>query len=145
MTEPELRAWGESVGRSLSPGQVIWLEGDLGAGKTTLAQAILRGLGVADLVTSPTFGLVHSYRTRLGVAYHVDCYRLRTSLEARDLDWLTIAGPDVSALLIEWPDRAASFAPAPTLRIKLVHTASAEQRTMTAEGSVAVPAVPASH
>lgn len=118
-TEAELRAAGERLGRGLSPGAVIWLEGELGAGKTTLAQAIARGRGVRTDATSPTYGLVHRYQGDQGPVYHVDCYRLRRPEEAGDLDWATIAAGDL--LLIEWPERAGEWAVAPTVRVNLAH------------------------
>jgi tRNA threonylcarbamoyladenosine biosynthesis protein TsaE len=75
----ELIAHGEKLGRSLPPRAIVTFEGDLGAGKTTLAQAIARGLGVAAPATSPTYALVHRYQGRRGPVFHVDCYRLRSA------------------------------------------------------------------
>ncbi len=118
-TEAELRVAGEQLGRDLPPGAVIWLEGELGAGKTTLAQAVARGRGVGPGATSPTYDLVHHYEGARGPVYHVDCYRLRQPEEASDLDWATISAGDL--LLIEWPERAGEWAVAPTLRVSLAH------------------------
>lgn len=128
-TEAQLRASGEELGRDLTPGAVIWLEGELGAGKTTLAQAIARGRGVTAGATSPTYGLVHRYAGALGPVYHVDCYRLRHPEEAAELDWATIAAGDL--LLIEWPDRAGEWATRPTMRLGLEHTADEAERVVT--------------
>ena len=61
VTELELVAWGERLGRAVAPPLMIAISGELGAGKTTLVRAICRGYGVADDVTSPTFTLVHEY------------------------------------------------------------------------------------
>lgn len=127
-TEAGLVAAGEALGRSLPPGAVVWLEGDLGAGKTTLARAIARGLGVREEATSPTYGLVHHYAGTRGAVYHVDCYRLRHPEEAADLDWQGLVAGD--ALLIEWPDRAGPWAPPPTHRIELGHVAEPDRRSM---------------
>lgn len=118
-TEDELRVVGEELGRSLPPGAVVWLEGELGAGKTTLAQAMARGRGVRTPATSPTYDIVHHYEGARGAVYHVDCYRLRQAGEAGDLDWATISAGDL--LLIEWPERAGEWALAPTVRISLKH------------------------
>ncbi|MGH7593607.1 MAG: tRNA (adenosine(37)-N6)-threonylcarbamoyltransferase complex ATPase subunit type 1 TsaE [Gemmatimonadales bacterium] len=96
---------------------MVWLEGPLGAGKTTLVRAITRGRGAPHGATSPTFGLVHHYPTPHGEIYHVDCYRLRHPDEAADLDWETLTAADL--LLIEWPERAGAWAPAPTVRIRI--------------------------
>ena len=82
----ELSRFGEALGKSLAPPAVIGLSGELGTGKTTLVQAICRGLGARVVATSPTYALVHHYETPGGRAvYHVDCYRLKSAEEARDL------------------------------------------------------------
>ena len=125
------RAATEALGAALASGaragRVIHLRGDLGAGKTTLAQAIARGLGVAAPATSPTYALVHRYRGRRGPVFHVDCYRLRSPDEAADLDWEGLLR-DGDALLIEWPERAGAWLPDPTNRFRLRHVADPERR-----------------
>jgi tRNA threonylcarbamoyladenosine biosynthesis protein TsaE len=120
LTEPELEAEGEALGRALPPGSLLAFEGELGAGKTTFIQAIARGLGVADRATSPTYALAHRYRGRRGPVFHLDCYRLRSEDEAADLDWegLTAEG---DAILVEWPERAGAWLPAPVRRFRLHH------------------------
>lgn len=119
LTEAELRVAGEQLGRGLPHGAVVWLEGELGAGKTTLAQAIARGRGVRAGATSPTYSLVHHYEGERGPVYHVDCYRLRNPEEAGDLDWATMVAGNL--LLIEWPERAGEWAVPPTVRVHLSH------------------------
>ena len=119
-SEAELRAKGEQIGRGLPPGSVVLLEGELGAGKTTLIQAIARGLGVVENATSPTYSLVHRYQGKRGSVYHLDCYRLRHPDEAADLDWETLLG-EGDAVLIEWPERGGSYVPAATMRLRLSH------------------------
>ena len=119
LTEGELIAEGRSLGRTLPPGSIVFLEGDLGAGKTTLVQALVRGLGVAD-ATSPTYALVHRYAGRRGPVFHLDCYRLRSPDDAADFDWETMLR-EGDAVLIEWPERAGSWAPPPNVRIRLHH------------------------
>lgn len=118
-SESDLREWGERLGRALSPKSIVLLEGELGAGKTTLIQAIARGLGVVANATSPTYALVHRYQGKRGPVYHLDCYRLRHPDEAGDLDWETLVEGD--AVLIEWPEKAGSYVPAATLRLRLSH------------------------
>ena len=120
LTEAELTAEGELLGRSLPSGSVLLFEGDLGAGKTTLVKAVARGLGVTQPATSPTYALVHHYQGRRGPVYHLDCYRLRSPEEAADLDWETLLR-EADALLIEWPERAGDWVPAPTMRFHLSH------------------------
>ena len=116
------------LGARLLPGAVVWLEGELGAGKTTFARGLAHALGVSGVAPSPTYALVHHYDGRRGPVYHVDCYRLGSPDEARDLDWETLATGD--ALLIEWPERAGSWAPRPTFRIRLAHTPDAGLRKL---------------
>ncbi|MGE0442915.1 MAG: tRNA (adenosine(37)-N6)-threonylcarbamoyltransferase complex ATPase subunit type 1 TsaE [Gemmatimonadales bacterium] len=119
VSEAELRAEGEALGGSLAPGEVVWLVGEMGAGKTTLVKAVVKGLGVGAAATSPTYGLVHRYEGRRGPVFHVDCYRLRRPDEARDLDWEGLVLGD--ALLVEWPERAGPWAVPPTRRVRLEH------------------------
>jgi tRNA threonylcarbamoyladenosine biosynthesis protein TsaE len=116
---PTLEATGVRLGEQLPPRSVVWLEGPLGAGKTTLVRAIVQGRGAADAVTSPTYGLVHHYTGRGGDIYHLDCYRLRDPEEAADLDWETLLAADL--LLIEWPERGGARTPSPTVRAHLAH------------------------
>jgi tRNA threonylcarbamoyladenosine biosynthesis protein TsaE len=131
LTRDQLVAEGESLGRSLPAGAVIALEGDLGAGKTTLAQAIVRGLGVTEPASSPTYALVHRYRGPRGPVFHLDCYRLRTPAEARDLDWEGLLR-DGDVLVIEWPERAGAWLPAPTRRYRMHHLDQPELRGLEA-------------
>ena len=106
----ELNRFGEELGRELRAPAIIGFSGDLGAGKTTLVQAICRGLGAAVLATSPTYALVHRYDSPAGPVYHVDCYRLHSSKEARDLGLDDILQERV-ILLIEWPEKAGHMMP----------------------------------
>ena len=122
LTQPELEAEGERLGRDLSPGAVVTFEGELGAGKTTFIKGITRGLGVTGPASSPTYALVHRYAGRRGPVFHLDCFRLRQPDESADLDWEGLA-VEGDALLIEWPERAAGWAPAATLRLHLSHLA----------------------
>jgi tRNA threonylcarbamoyladenosine biosynthesis protein TsaE len=106
-----LNRFGEAVGRALAAPAVIGLSGELGTGKTTLVQAICRGLGARALATSPTYALVHHYETADGrPVYHVDCYRLRAPDEARDLGFDDMVR-EGAIVLIEWPERAGPWAP----------------------------------
>ncbi|MEO8140072.1 MAG: tRNA (adenosine(37)-N6)-threonylcarbamoyltransferase complex ATPase subunit type 1 TsaE [Gemmatimonadota bacterium] len=120
LTEPELIAEGESLGRLLAPQSIVALEGELGAGKTTFAQAVARGLGVLAPASSPTYGLVHRYEGRRGPVFHLDCYRLKRPDEAADLDWETLLA-EGDAVLVEWPERAGPWLPRPTRRIRFLH------------------------
>jgi tRNA threonylcarbamoyladenosine biosynthesis protein TsaE len=127
LTEPELVAEGEALGLRLAPRSLIALEGELGAGKTTFAQAVARGLGVLAPASSPTYGLVHRYLGARGPVYHLDCYRLKQPAEAADLDWETLLA-EGDALLIEWPERAGAWLPQPTRRIRFHHLPDEDRR-----------------
>ncbi|MGE0353811.1 MAG: tRNA (adenosine(37)-N6)-threonylcarbamoyltransferase complex ATPase subunit type 1 TsaE [Gemmatimonadales bacterium] len=133
LTEAELGVEGERLGRLLPPRSVVTLAGELGAGKTTLIQAMARGLGVTAPATSPTFALVHRYQGRRGPVFHLDCYRLRSPDEAADLDWETLLR-DGDAVFIEWPERAGAWVPAPTMRIRLAHVEDPGRRRLEVEG-----------
>jgi tRNA threonylcarbamoyladenosine biosynthesis protein TsaE len=129
VSEAELVAEGERIGQALGHGAVVHLEGDLGSGKTTLARAIARGLGVAEAMSSPTYALAHRYAGERGPVYHLDCYRLERADDAGDLDWAGMAA-EGDAVLIEWPERAGPWALRPSLRIRLAHTADPAVRTL---------------
>jgi tRNA threonylcarbamoyladenosine biosynthesis protein TsaE len=121
LTLPELVAWGERFGMGLRAPVVVAIAGDLGAGKTTLVQAICRGMGVTDDVTSPTYALVHEYTTRGGQAvHHLDLYRLEHPRELANIGWESIV-EEPGIVLIEWPERAGALLPRDVVRIDLEH------------------------
>lgn len=125
-----LSRFGEALGRALSAPAVIGLSGELGTGKTTLVQAICRGLGARVLATSPTYALVHHYETPDGrPVYHVDCYRLRTPEEARDLAFDDMVR-EQAIVLIEWPERAGPWAPPLDRHFRLAHEADPRVRVV---------------
>jgi tRNA threonylcarbamoyladenosine biosynthesis protein TsaE len=108
---------GARLGELLLPGDVVLLEGGLGAGKTVFAQGVAAGLGVAGPVTSPTFTLNHEYEGRVPL-YHVDLYRVSGAVEAEHIgleDYIWGEG----VTLIEWPDRAMSLVPDAHLVVSL--------------------------
>ncbi|HEU5184995.1 MAG TPA: tRNA (adenosine(37)-N6)-threonylcarbamoyltransferase complex ATPase subunit type 1 TsaE, partial [Gemmatimonadaceae bacterium] len=120
VTEEELRSWGERLGRAATAPLIIAISGDLGAGKTTLAQAICRGAGVRELVTSPTFALVQQYEGARARVYHLDLYRLESAKELVNLGWDDIMRDD-AIVLIEWPERAEGRVPDDALHVELEH------------------------
>jgi tRNA threonylcarbamoyladenosine biosynthesis protein TsaE len=120
LTEPELRAWGERLGRAATVPLVIALSGELGAGKTTLAQAICRGAGVDASVTSPTFALVQRYQGARAPVYHIDLYRLESARELVNLGWDDVLRDD-ALVLIEWPERADGHIPDDAVHIEIEH------------------------
>lgn len=129
LTEPELQAEGEGIGRQLRPGEILTFEGDLGAGKTTLVQAVAKGLGVRGPATSPTYALVHRYQGTRGPVFHLDCFRLRSPDEAADLDWEGLLA-EGDAILVEWPERAGPWIPQPTRRFRLSHLTDPTRRRL---------------
>ena len=103
----ETRAIGDRLGHLLVPGDLICLQGELGAGKTTLVQGLAQGWGSQDEVTSPTFVLVNEYRRPNGARFfHMDAYRLEGEREAAELDVDRMLTE--GALIVEWPERIAS-------------------------------------
>jgi len=131
LTQTELEAEGEAVGRRLAPGELVSFEGDLGAGKTTFIKAVARGLGVTRPATSPTYALVHRYQGTRGPVFHLDCFRLRSPEEAADLDWEGLLA-EGDAVLVEWPERAGEWMPAATRRFRLSHLPQQELRRLEA-------------
>jgi len=125
----ELNKFGEQLGRALRAPAIIGFSGDLGAGKTTLVQAICRGLGAAVPATSPTYALVHHYDSPAGPVYHVDCYRLRSSQEARDLGLDEILSQR-AILLIEWPEKAGHMMPPLDRYFHLTHDTDPDFRLL---------------
>jgi tRNA threonylcarbamoyl adenosine modification protein YjeE len=121
------------LAESLPNGAVVWLEGPLGAGKTTFARALLAARGASRPATSPTFNLAHHHEGPRGTAYHVDCYRLRDPEEAAELDWDGMQRGDL--LLVEWPERGGAWVPPPSVRISLGYAADPDQRTIRIEES----------
>jgi len=110
LSADDLSRFGEACGARLAAPAVVGLSGELGTGKTTLVQAICRGLGAKALATSPTYALVHHYEAGPTPVYHVDCYRLRHPDEARDLGFDDMVR-ERAIVLIEWPERAGPWAP----------------------------------
>ena len=101
------RSLGVKLGKSLPAGSVILLEGDLGAGKTTLVQGIGEGLGIEDAIVSPTFTLINEYSEGRIPLYHLDLYRLELSeVEALNLEsyWEGVEFP-LGIVAIEWAER----------------------------------------
>ena len=132
LTADELSRFGEELGRSLHAPAVLGFSGELGAGKTTLVQAICRGLGAAAPATSPTYALVHRYSAPAGPVYHVDGYRLRQPADARDLGFDEMQR-ERAIVLIEWPERAAGWAPPLDRHFRLAYDADPERRSVEEE------------
>ncbi|OQY70470.1 MAG: tRNA (adenosine(37)-N6)-threonylcarbamoyltransferase complex ATPase subunit type 1 TsaE [Rhodocyclaceae bacterium UTPRO2] len=111
-------ALGTALSQALAPGLVIWLEGDLGSGKTTLVRGVLRGLGYEGNVKSPTFTLVELYAISSLNLHHFDFYRFSQPEEYLDagLDEYFQIG---AVCLVEWPDKAGDYLAPADLRLAL--------------------------
>jgi tRNA threonylcarbamoyladenosine biosynthesis protein TsaE len=110
-------ALGKRIAACLQRGDTVALKGDLGAGKTTLARAILRALGVVETVPSPTFTLVQHYDTPRLTVCHYDLYRIEDPREMEELG--LDEALDEGAALIEWPERAGARLPGDRLDVAL--------------------------
>jgi len=122
---------GARIAGGLKLGDAVALWGDLGAGKTTLARAILQALGVTEDVPSPTFTLVQSYDTRPPVA-HFDLYRLKHAREMQELGFEDAL--DNGAVLVEWPERAPEALPPEALHVRLGLQGGARLARLTGPG-----------
>jgi tRNA threonylcarbamoyladenosine biosynthesis protein TsaE len=110
-------ALGGRLGRALDAGLSIWLQGDLGAGKTTLTRGVLRELGFTGRVKSPTYTLVELYSLSRFNLYHFDLYRFTDPDEWEDAGFREYFNP-ASVCLVEWPDKAGGRLPQPDLLVR---------------------------
>jgi tRNA threonylcarbamoyladenosine biosynthesis protein TsaE len=110
---------------------LVLLEGDLGAGKTTLVRGFLRAAGHAGPVRSPTYTLVESYRTERCAAHHFDLYRLGDPLELEELGVRDYFAGDAWCF-VEWPERAAGLLPPAELLIELAVVGTGRRATLRA-------------
>jgi tRNA threonylcarbamoyladenosine biosynthesis protein TsaE len=125
-TPAETRRIGARLGRLLQPGDVLLLQGELGSGKTVLAQGVGEGLKVREPVKSSSFVLLNEYHGRLTL-YHADLYRLDDPSQAADLALEEIAAPGV--LCVEWPERAWGELPPEHLLVR-IEEESAKERAL---------------
>jgi tRNA threonylcarbamoyladenosine biosynthesis protein TsaE len=122
----DTRELGAALAGVVTRGDVVLLAGDLGAGKTTLAQGFARGLGVTEQVTSPTFVLMRPYDGRLPIV-HVDAYRLEHLQEVIDLG-LPEMLDDGAVAIIEWGDVVAPALPPDFLELRLEYREGEDER-----------------
>jgi tRNA threonylcarbamoyladenosine biosynthesis protein TsaE len=131
LKERELTDYGVRLGRSLSPGAIVALTGELGTGKTTLAKGIARGLGVSEEITSPTFTIVNEYTSGRLPLYHFDVYRLgEGDAVCAGMDELGYEeyffGDGVT--IVEWADLAGDLIPEAAIRIALSYGPDPDSR-----------------
>ena len=118
------------LGAQLAPGDVVLLEGDVGAGKTHFARSLIQSLlSHAEDVPSPTFTLVQTYPTELGDIWHADLYRLTSTHEIEELGLVDAFETDIC--LVEWPDRLGPLVPAHGLTLSFMPAETETARHMT--------------
>lgn len=137
-------ALGEALAATRPRRAVVFLEGELGAGKSTLARAWLRALGVRGAIKSPTYALVERYAIPGGEAAHLDLYRLAAAAE---LDFLGLdeLAAEATLWLVEWPERGAGSLPPPDLCLRLVVEGAGRRaavRAASAEGEAWLARLP---
>jgi tRNA threonylcarbamoyladenosine biosynthesis protein TsaE len=134
---------GAALATALRPGLVIFLEGDLGTGKTTLVRAAIRALGYGGPVKSPTYSLVEVYVISSLYLYHFDFYRFESPEEFLDAGLAEYFNQN-AICLVEWPERATGCVPAPDLRLCLRHAGAGrllKATALTAEGAACLNAL----
>ncbi|MBQ0725199.1 MAG: tRNA (adenosine(37)-N6)-threonylcarbamoyltransferase complex ATPase subunit type 1 TsaE [Cycloclasticus sp.] len=114
--EQAMLAAGTALSEQLKPGMLVFLIGDLGAGKTTFVRGVLRGLGHSGAVKSPTYNIVEPYEINGTAVFHFDLYRLH---DAEELEYMGIRDyiNESAICFIEWPDRGEGLLPAADLQI----------------------------
>src|SRR6202022_4407576 len=134
-------ALGQALARSIpggagtgapQTGAVVYLQGELGAGKTTCVRSLLRALGVTGLVRSPTYTLVETYPLAALTCVHVDLYRLQSLTEVDELGLRDLTGPG-SLLMVEWPERGGAALPPADLTVTIGYAGEARQARLGAK------------
>lgn len=132
-TPQELLYLGERMATFLQAGDLIALDGDLGAGKTTLTQGLAKGLGVKDIVNSPTFTLIHEYQGSQLPLYHFDVYRLEKPEELEDLGYEEyFYGEGVT--VVEWAEMIGDYLPENYLHLLIGHVPEGREIALVAKG-----------
>lgn len=118
---------GVAIGRLLEPGDILAITGDLGAGKTHLAQGIMKGLGASDPASSPTFSIVHEHTDGRIPAYHFDFYRLKGEHELYAIGWEDFLERD-GVMLVEWADMFPGALPPDAVWLRITHEGERTRR-----------------
>ena len=127
LTEPDFCQVAAEIAQSLKGGEVIFLQGQLGAGKTTFVRAFLKALGHTGLVRSPTYTWVESYQLAGYLIYHFDFYRLERPEFVLGLGLDDYQEDKQAIWLVEWPEKAQGFLPQPSLTLN-IDVVDAERR-----------------
>ena len=130
----QTRDLGVQLAQQLLPGDLVTLQGELGAGKTTLAQGIAQGLGVEETATSPTFVLILEHKGKMPLL-HLDAYRLENRSgepicydALRDAGVLDLLDRDDAVKIVEWPERIADVLPIPRFQIRISEGENEDER-----------------
>lgn len=126
-------ALGSALARTRPPKAVVHLVGDLGAGKSSLARALLRSLGVGGAIRSPTYTLVERYAVPGGEAWHLDLYRIG---DPGEIDYLGLDGDAVALWLVEWPERGSGALPPPDITVALAVAGEGRDAALTSASPV---------
>lgn len=129
--------WGiaRKFAEGLKPGDVICLEGDLGAGKTTFTQGLAAALGVSGRVTSPTFCIVQEHSGEGKLLVHMDLYRLHGEEDVEAIGWEDYLARG-AIMVVEWPERAGSLIPNNAHHITFRYSEGEENRTISIKGDL---------
>jgi len=125
----ETWALAREFAKELTPGTVVCLEGDLGAGKTTFTQGLAAALGVPGRVTSPTFCIVQEHAGAKTLLVHMDLYRLHGEEDVLAIGWEDYLARG-AILVVEWPERAGTLVPEAARRVVFRHLAGEENRSI---------------
>jgi tRNA threonylcarbamoyladenosine biosynthesis protein TsaE len=128
-------ALGRALPRPVDLGAVLYLQGELGAGKTTCVRSLLRALGVAGLVRSPTYTLIETYATEAFTCIHVDLYRLSGESEAEGLGLRDLAGAG-SLIMVEWPEKCGAAVQRPDVDLHLAYDREARSAQLGSLSSI---------
>lgn len=129
-TESDMEMLGARLATGLRKGQLVYIRGPLGAGKTTLVRGALRGVGHRGPVKSPTFTLVEPYTLNALTLYHFDLYRLKQAEELEFMGWRDYLTDGVC--LVEWPERGEGILPQPDLDVMIEPVQSGRKVVLTA-------------
>lgn len=130
-TAADMKDYGERLAQVLTPGDLVVVTGPLGAGKTTLVQGIASGLGVSDVVTSPTFVIARVYRSGRVPLVHVDAYRLSSVDEVDDLDLDASTGESVT--VVEWGTGLVESLASSRLEVRIGRSTGADDDVRTVD------------
>lgn len=118
---------GQMLAEELCGGEIICLSGDLGTGKTTFTQGLLKGLKIKGPFTSPTFNIIKIYKNKTRTIYHIDAYRIN-SKDLMGLGWKDFAGKPNSIVIIEWAERIRKLIPTGALWIDFEWVSKKERK-----------------